>query len=110
MTAWPSSRRPWMRASSALVSDSDSAVVGSSKISTRGFWPSTLAISTSWRTASEVSATSVLGSSQSSPTRSSMARDCLRSAPGRVIPRRAGRRPISRFSPTLRSGSRLSSW
>jgi hypothetical protein len=32
MTAWPSSRSAWMRASSAFVSLSDSAVVGSSKI------------------------------------------------------------------------------
>ena len=53
MIAWPSSRSPWMRASSALVSLSDRAVVGSSKMSTRGLAPSTLAISTSWRTASE---------------------------------------------------------
>ena len=36
MIAWPSSRSAWMRASSAFVSLSDSAVVGSSKMSTRG--------------------------------------------------------------------------
>ena len=109
MIAWPSSRSPWMRASSAFVSDSDSAVVGSSKIRTRGLAPSTFAISTSWRTASEVSATSVFGSSHSRPTRSSIALALRLSSPGRVTPRRAGRRPIIRFSPTDRSGSRLSS-
>ena len=42
-----------MRASSAFVSDSDSAVVGSSKISTRGDAPSTFAISTSCWVASD---------------------------------------------------------
>jgi hypothetical protein len=109
MIAWPSSRSEWMRASSALVSDSDSAVVGSSKISTRGLAPSTLAISTSWRTASDVSATGVLGSSHSRPTRSSIAVALRLSSPGRVMPRWAGSRPIIRFSPTDRSGSRLSS-
>ena len=67
MIAWPSSRSWWMRASSALVSDSDSAVVGSSKMITRGDWPSTLAISTSWRVASDVSATGVRGSSHVEP-------------------------------------------
>ena len=81
MIAWPSSRSWWMRASSAFVSLSDSAVVGSSKISTRGLEPSTLAISTSWRTASEVSPTGVPGSSQSRPTRSSIVRAARLSSP-----------------------------
>jgi len=62
-----------MRASSALVSLSDSAVVGSSKIRTFGDAPRTLAISTSCWVASDSVATSVPGSSQSSPTRSSIA-------------------------------------
>ena len=74
MIACPSSRSWWMRASSAFVSDSDSAVVGSSKMITRGDCPSTFAISTSWRVASDVSATGVFGSSHSSPTRSSISR------------------------------------
>ena len=110
ITAWPSSRSWWIRASSALVSASDSAVVGSSKISTRGDSPSTLAISTSCWTASDSVPTSVPGSSESRPTRSSIARAWLCNSRGRVIPRWAGRWPISRFSATERSGRRLSSW
>ncbi len=53
MIAWPSSRSWWIRASSAFVSLSDSAVVGSSKMSTRGDAPSTFAISTSCWVASD---------------------------------------------------------
>ena len=73
ITAWPSSRSWWIRASSAFVSLSDSAVVGSSKMSTRGDAPRTFAISTSCWVASDSVATSVDGSSQSRPTRSSIA-------------------------------------
>ena len=69
---------------------SDSAVVGSSKISTRGFAPSTFAISTScwWR--ARASPTCVSGSSQSRPTRSSIAARLAAQLAGRVTPRRAG--------------------
>src|ERR1044072_4855210 len=100
MIACPSSRNEWILASSALVSDSDSAVVGSSKISTRGFAPSTFAISTSWRTASEVSSTGVFGSSQSRPTRSSIVLALRLISLGRRMPRRAGtRRAPARGAP-----------
>ena len=94
-----------MRASSALVSDSDSAVVGSSKMITRGDCPSTLAISTSWRVASDVSATGVLRVEPLEPDAlEHLASQRRRSSAGRVIPRCAGSWPISRFSPTDRSG------
>ena len=107
MTACPASRSWRMRSSSAAVSRSASAVVGSSRSAP---WATDRALWRSRRAGGPPRTVTRRGPGRGRRGRLGRASRGLRSSRGRVIPRRAGNRPIIRFSPTERSGSRLSSW
>ena len=98
-----------MRVKRICASLSLSEDVGSSMMTMREGWHSALAISTSWRWASDSSATCALGS-RSMPSRASSAAASRRSARRSTQPARCGRRAANRLSATLRLGARLSSW